>query len=583
MIAHAALTQALKDLEDFVEQEQKANFGRRNAIWQQPIDKKLERGDSQVIADIEVVDRTTLALTLGEGDSRFREGDMVCLHTGDVLNSCFLSQASIEAQYDNQWLVRAQELDVDALRAKEGPFYADPDAMDLTDIFNLALEDLAKSVNGTDTVLPLLAGTLPSNGIFPEDYDRAADYAEQQGLNEEQVDAVAVGVAAQYIACIQGPPGTGKTKVISLIAKLLLAERQRVLVTSHNHMAINNALNKIAEAGCFAIKVGAPNAIKGLDTGIMSYPTAEECENLPAEGYVIGATPYATCSKRLKDYDFDTVIVDEASQVTMPLAVMAMRKAKRYVFVGDQQQLPPVLMSKSVLNSHNYSAFAKLVEGNKETSVMLRQTYRMNQTLTHYPSKAFYRGELTATGPNQQRRFCLAKTPQRFPDVLSGANSLVFIPSPGLYCGTTNPQEAELVAALVQDAHNAGLALDEVGIVTPFRRQAGAIRSALEARFTATECRSIIADTVERMQGQERELVIISFCATDRDFINKVANFFFQRQRLNVSITRAKTKLVLLAPKLTLEDFAPSVRSKRGDEIELFQALIAHAKHCELY
>ncbi|MBF4332987.1 helicase, partial [Vibrio anguillarum] len=134
---------------------------------------------------------------------------------------------------------------------------ADPDTMDLKPFYDKALDEIAESKRGREIVLPLLAGKLDTGFIFEDDYDEAADFAEECGLNEHQADAVGKAVSAKYLACIQGPPGTGKTKVISLITKLLVEQGQRVFMTSHTHMAINNALNKIAGENVPVIKVGA--------------------------------------------------------------------------------------------------------------------------------------------------------------------------------------------------------------------------------------------------------------------------------------------------------------------------------------
>lgn len=112
-------------------------------------------------------------------------------------------------------------------------------------------------------------------------------------------------------------------------------------------MAINNALSKIADRKVPTLKVGGSR--EDLDKHVDWEAEPARWERLPeaGQGYVIGATPFATCSS-LANYSFDTVIFDEASQITLPLALMAMRKGKRFIFIGDQKQLPPVLLSRSI-------------------------------------------------------------------------------------------------------------------------------------------------------------------------------------------------------------------------------------------
>lgn len=95
-----------------------------------------------------------------------------------------------------------------------------------------------------------------------------------------------------------------------------------------------------------------------------------------------------------------------------------------------------------------------------------------------------------------------------------------------------------------------GVAPADIGIVTPYRAQGRAIRTLLTRHFGRELAQTIVADTVERMQGQERELIIVSLASGDEAFLGAVAEFFFQPERLNVSITRAMTKLIIIGPEL---------------------------------
>lgn len=554
-----SIKKILDDLRAFVEKEHKANFAKLYETWEKPLAQKLESGESQELSSIRIDSRKHLIVCLGDNDSRFREGDMICLHLGDPHNDAFVRQAMIEAENDGEWLLRA-EFDEAAIKNLESVCYADVDAMDLKPFFDTALDDVANSSNGRSIVLPLLAGDLNANEIYTDNYDRAADIAEEAGLNDNQIHAVGVGVAAKYLACIQGPPGTGKTKVISLIAKQLVNEGQRVLLTSHTHMAINNALNKIANEDVPTVKVGSNSSVKGLDHRVPQFNNGSDWEERPDSGYVIGATPFSTCSMRLENFDFDTVIFDEASQITIPLAVMAMRKAKRFVFVGDQKQLPPVVLSKNIFEDQPYSVFAKLIAKNNDVGVMLNQTYRMNRWLTQWPSLRYYEEKLRSAGNNEHRKLNLADTPNKYADILSELHSFVFIPSPGLNTRTHSSQEAELVADLIKTATQAGLALNDIGVVTPYRNHGKMIRGQLAKTVGPFTAKEVVTDTVERMQGQERELIIISMCSTDKQFISTVAHFLFQAERLNVAITRPKVKLILIGPRLP-EDFKTEDRS----------------------
>jgi len=547
------IKETLDALRAFVQEEYQAGFDQLADIWGKPLSNKLKTGETQEIQSIKIESSKYLLVALGANESRFREGDMICLHYGDAITEPFVRQAMIEAENDGEWLVRA-EYDKSAISSIKTPCYADKDEMDLRAFFEKALDDIAKSPNGRNIVLPLLNGSLETDFVY-EDYDEIADLAEAEGLNEHQADAVGKGVAAKYMACIQGPPGTGKTKVISLIAKLLVEEGQSVLLTSHTHMAINNALNKIIENDVPTIKVGTASSNKGLKGSVQLFAHGDDWKERPDNGYVIGATPFATCSSRLENFEFDTVIFDEASQITVPLAVMAMRKAKRFVFVGDHKQLPPVVVSKSILDKESYSVFSRLILNHKKVSVILKQTYRMNTSLSDWPSQQYYNGDLVSVGKNSHRLLDLERSPARYKTVLEKNNPFVFIKSPGTNARTKNEKEALLIVDIIQTAIDTGMPPNSIGVVTPYRNHGKVIRSELTTALGLFTAKEIVTDTVERMQGQEREMVIISLCSTDEQFIQAVANFFFQPERLNVAITRPMTKLVLIGPELSKRGF----------------------------
>ncbi len=538
----------LDALRDFVQTEQEANLNQLLNIWEKPLAGKLASGETQTFSHLELISKDTLIATLTAEESRFREGDMLCLHTGDPCENTFVRQVTIDEEDNRKWILSGKDLQQQIQSYRGGVCYADADSMDLTPFFDKALTEIAASSIGKEIILPLLAGQLDVGFCYMDNYDSAADLAESMGFNEGQQEAVGYGVAARYVACIQGPPGTGKTKVIGLIAKILVDEGQNVLLTSHTHMAINNALNKIHHENVPVVKVGATTSRKALNPNIKLFAQGNDWHDRPEQGYVIGATPFATCTKRLENFEFDTVIFDEASQITVPLAVMAMRKARRFVFVGDHQQLPPVVLSKSILDKESYSVFAQLIEKNNKTSVMLGETYRMNQWLTTWPSDNSYHSKLSSVGSNQQRTFDLPIKPTSFKTILSNEHSLVYIPSPGVACKTLNIAEAELISNIVKIVLECKMESSDIGIVTPFRNQARRLKTLLAKKLSKHNMQQIVIDTVERMQGQERELIILSLCATDLLFIRNIAPFFFQPQRLNVAITRPMTKLIIIGP-----------------------------------
>jgi DNA replication ATP-dependent helicase Dna2 len=475
---------------------------------------------------------------LDETESRFRPGDLLRLHLGHPSSRALAAECSFELEEDDRWLLRTSRALAAVDDAAGRPCWADPDSIDLSATFERALEDVATSEVGQNLILPLLAGERQAT-FHDGDSAFGREAARAAGFNEAQAEAVALGLGANELACVQGPPGTGKTRVLAFLVKLMVERGDQVLVTAHTHTAIHNALNAIAAHGVPTVKVSAETQRAGL------HPAVAVCESLAGwadrpsgSGYVVGATPFATSSGRLAGWHFDSVVFDEASQITVPLALMAMRAGGRYVFVGDEQQLPPVVLARSILDLEPDSVFARLTDRRGEHSVMLTDTYRMNRWLAEWPSRSFYRGKLRAVGANRDR-------PCAVP--LLDEASAVFVPTRDPAGRARNQRDAELVRELCLEAARGGLAPAEMAVVTPFRAQGRLVRNLLAPHFGRGV---LMADTVERMQGQERELVILSLAAADPAYLGAIAEFFFQPQRLNVSVTRARTKLIVIGPDL---------------------------------
>lgn len=541
-------TPLLEQLLAFVQAEQQAARDRLLEIWHRPLAEKLEKGWTQGFLRIEPgPEPATLWATVDRSDSRFREGDMLLLHGGDPFHDLLGRQLSLEFEEEHRWLLRGQRVKAVLEAYAGGPCFADPDALDLTGHYQRAIHDIALTAQGRDMILPLLGGSLqPSFDM--QDYQDAESLALAQGCNPRQAEAVAMAVAAEQVACIQGPPGTGKTRVLALIAQMLAARGARLLVTSHTHMAINNALNKVHALGVPVVKVGWRTQCKGLREAVSCVDTLSAWEQRPTDGYVVGATPFAAAGRRMGNHRFDAVLFDESSQVTVPLALMAMSCGDRFIFIGDPRQLPPVLLSRSILAADTYSVFAALTARTAEHTVMLDQTYRLNRWLAEWPSRTYYHGELQAAGPNRERQLQLHPVPPRWAEVFDPAASAVFIPTLDRGARTRNPRDADLVAQLCAAAVAGGLAPRDIGIVVPYRAQGRLVRQRLARRLGPVAARAVVADTVERMQGQERELVVLSLTTGDPVFMQAVAGFLFQPQRLNVAITRATVRLVVIGP-----------------------------------
>ncbi len=577
---HDPHSHLLSELRALVRDEQEAGLQQLRGIWHRPLAEKRDKGWTQGFVRIERgADSTALWAYLDDGESRFRVGDLLVLHSGNPQESALDRGLSLESEEDDRWLLRSHGALTVFENYRGGPCYADPDAIDLTPYYEQSLDAISTSQIGREVVLPLLAGTLAVTFNEGESSD-AERIALDEGFNPAQAQAVGFGYGANQVACIQGPPGTGKTLVLSLIARLMVQRGERVLLTSHTHTAINNALNKIHAQQVPVVKIGRDTQRRGLDEPVACCPSFSAWEARPAGGYVIGATPFATCTTRLANCEFDSIIFDEASQITVPLALMAMRKGKRFIFVGDQKQLPPVMLSRSVLSKDSFSVFATLTSQDADHAVMLNETYRMNRWLTDWPSRQYYEGLLIATGANRERTLSLNSVPQRLEAVFDPAASGVFIPTLDRASRTRNFRDAELVVELCAAAVDGGLTLDRIGIVTPYRAQGRIVRDLLAQRFGRAAAQQVVADTVERMQGQERELIVLSLATGDEVFLGAVAPFFFQPERLNVSITRAISKLIVIGPALAAAPETEELTIKLW--VRQYIDLIHHLKRVDL-
>jgi DNA replication ATP-dependent helicase Dna2 len=274
----------LAELLSFVRDEQHAGDRKLLEVWERPLPEKLLKGLSQGFTRLERGEEpSTIWAYPDTSESRFREGDLLLLHSGSPLTSQLGRGLTLEAEDDDRWLLRGNRVAAVLHAYDGGHCYADPDGMDLTPYYERALEEISTSQIGQQVVLPLLDGKLDIT-FDDRDVSEGERVARVEGFNTKQAQAVGLAVGAEQVACIQGPPGTGKTRVLSLIVRMLVERGERVLMTSHTHMAINNALNKIHAQGVPTIKIGRDSHCKGLDDRVACYPDLGAWEARPTNG-----------------------------------------------------------------------------------------------------------------------------------------------------------------------------------------------------------------------------------------------------------------------------------------------------------
>lgn len=564
----------LNRLKQYVRSEAKAQYDAITEQWSQPLSIRVAKGWAIEGVSVISYQNRLLKLHCETNNSRFREGDLIVLHRGNPQNPYALH---LELEYDGETELEASLMEGDELliAAKPSGWIIDQDFMDLSQFYMDALNIVADSLRGRSTILPLLQNKLQSKVDYAR-YERTVEALADSGLNESQIEAIALAYAADLLHLIQGPPGTGKTLTLAYLAKLLADDGQRVLVTGFTHRSINNALNKILDVDELIPVCKIGDCRRAEDFAGESYESFVESHfGDLGGGYVVGATPFALRSNRLSNVEFDVVLFDEASQITLPLAIMGMLGGDKYIFFGDENQLPPVSVfsAKSALQ---YSIFNYLSGRGNET--MLNITYRLNDVLVNWPNKTFYHDELQPSPASATRRLKLSKDHSPWDFVLDPSSPAVFLDLCHYNTTVRSRNEADTVVEIILALLTHGVPPAEIGVVVPYRAQSRLIRSLLRRTLQDESVHThIVVDTVERMQGQEREVVLVSFATSSLAFALQVAEFLFQPQRLNVAVTRPRTKLILVGSHHMFD----AAESNDRDHAEIFSLLQSLINSCK--
>ncbi len=253
--------------------------------------------------------------------------------------------------------------------------------------------------------------------------------------------------------------------MLAHLARLLVKDGRRVFVTALTHRAIHNALDKIPrmDDSIPVCKIG-----EGRHAGDLDVPNFERFDQSRfgenSGGYVIGATPFARHSRRLSGVEFDVVLFDEASQITLPLAIMGMLAGSKYIFIGDENQLPPVTVfsASDGKDRKPASIFGYLSGRGYET--MLDVTYRLNDVLTQWPSRTFYRNELKPSAGAARRRLNLSPEATRWDMVLDPEAPAVFLDLCHQNTTVRRRIEADVVMELILSLLMRDVSPEDIGV-----------------------------------------------------------------------------------------------------------------------
>ena len=382
-------------------------------------------------------------------------------------------------------------------------------------------------------------------------------------LNHEQQEICKAVLQCPSVYCVQGPPGTGKTDVLGVLARTFAKRRKNVVVIAKTHHAVNNALNKIRKMCAKApiSKIGSKLKSDNVDKSICIYEKYSKYQaaykKRPAyrgrNADVVGMTlQSAIINLGLLNTSFrpSIIFVDEASQLTLAEAsVLGVFGASSIVFFSDDKQMPPIFHEKQQSDELSVSIFSHIIHLYPSFEGKLRVTYRMNEDITQCVSSNFYEpfGEKIIASDFSKNRSLQIQGPhldQRIKKLLFSGSSIETIDVSTTHTWEdSNPEEADFIANLVEHALSLGIDAKDIAVVTPFRRQVLAIRTSLRSKLNSD---IPLVDTVERLQGQDVDLVILSFSVTDDEFYRQNMNFLLNRNRLNVMISRAKKKVVIV-------------------------------------
>jgi DNA replication ATP-dependent helicase Dna2 len=379
-------------------------------------------------------------------------------------------------------------------------------------------------------------------------------------LNHSQNNAYLNAINSSDFCIIQGPPGTGKTETISHIVKHLVNSGLKVFVTAPTHTAINNCLNAISSKikdDKKVIKIGEkannkevqenPNISKKSRLTNIGYLNNV---NYSQEGIAIGSTAYSLCypgSKKLDGWTFDVCIIDEAAQLSIPLSIAAMCRTKKYIFVGDHKQLDPIIPKGSNNEMFAESIFSRLARIYSDDINLLNISYRLNNSLISIPNNLFYNNLLVSASSTLEDHTKYES--ENHNEVLNSEPHKLILHNVFDSNGRS-PHEAKLVAELVSDLLKNGVNIKDIGIISPFRAQIREIQKEVKKVLPIDFIKPfdiLLVDTVDGMQGQQRDYIIYSFANSHPLESMRRLDFFYSPNRLNVAITRAVKKCFVIA------------------------------------
>ena len=421
-------------------------------------------------------------------------------------------------------------------------------------------------------------------------------------LNPTQEEAVNKVMHAKDVAIVHGPPGTGKTTTLVEAIYETLHRENQVLVCAQSNMAVDWISEKLVDRGVPVLRIGNPTRVNDkmlsftYERRFESHPDYPQLwsirkairdlysqnrkganreslrqkinslkdrateleirinEALFSEARVIACTLVSSANRILIGMKFGTLFIDEAAQALEAACWIAIRKADRVILAGDHCQLPPTIKCiEAMRGGLDETLMQKIVCNKPETVSLLKTQYRMNDEIMRFSSEWFYHGELNSAPEVKYRSILDFDTP------------IVWVNTEDLDCneefvgesfGRINKAEALLcIEELKKYINKIGKErlLDEridFGVISPYKAQVQYLRQLVKKDTFFKPFRSLMTiNTVDGFQGQERDVILISLVRANED---GQIGFLNDLRRMNVAITRARMKLIILGDASTL-------------------------------
>ncbi|TKY49761.1 DNA replication ATP-dependent helicase/nuclease DNA2 [Spatholobus suberectus] len=409
-------------------------------------------------------------------------------------------------------------------------------------------------------IVDLEAPRFDSGSIVSQ--DPAISYVwSEKSLNDDQRRAILKILTAKDYALILGMPGTGKTSTLVHAVKALLIRGTSILLTAYTNSAVDNLLIKLKAQGIDFVRIGrheiVNEEVRGHCLSATNVQGVKDIKIRLEQVKVVAVTCLGISSPLLANMRFDVCIMDEAGQTTLPVSLGPLTFASMFVLVGDHYQLPPLVQSAEAReNGMGISLFCRLSEAHPQAILALQSQYRMCQAIMDLSNALIY-GDRLRCGS-----FEVANAKLEFSglncglpwleDVLNPRRPAIFIDTdklPALEARdqkiVNNPIEAHIIAEIAKELVKNGIEREHIGIITPYNSQANLIRHA--ACMTSLEIH-----TIDKYQGRDKDCILVSFVRSTENPTSCAASLLGDWHRINVALTRAKRKLIMVGSRRTL-------------------------------